>query len=485
MARTLAPSRPSPAAIEHAMTGTLPEPFAAWFAAPGLDAAARTSLRCWRPRSAGESVLLIAPTGGGKTLAGLPAHAGGAGRGAACRPPYAVCQPAEGAGDRHRAQPDAPGGGDAARGVDRDPHRRHAGQPPRAPAGRSAEHPADHAGKPGGAAVAAGCAGDVRRPRQRGDGRGARARRHQARRPVGAVRRAADDAGAVVPPRRAVGDGGASGRDPRLCRRRQGDRGAGRRAARTHHDAAGGRTVLGRPHGPGCRAWRDGAHPRGRHDDRVRQHARPGGADVPGAVAAERADAADRAASRLAGGGAAPPRRGGDGGRQAARRGGDLVARSRHRLGRGGPGDPGRRAEGRVAAAAARGARQSPDGRSIARHPGAGQPLRGAGMRGGHARRRRARAGRRSAAAGRAGRAGAASAWAGLCRAVPPGRCVRRGAARGAVRGAVAQGLRRRAGLRGERRLRARRRTNAGASCSATARAACMCAASASRASTA
>ena len=50
---------------------------------------------------------------------------------------------------------------------------------------------------------------------------------------------------------------------------------------------------------------------------------------------------------------------------------------------------------------------------------------------------------------------------------------------------AVAQGLRRRAGVRGERRLCARRRTNAGASCSATARAACMCAASASRASTA
>ena len=31
---------------------------------------------------------------------------------------------------------------------------------------------------------------------------------------------AADDAGAVVPPRRTVGDRRASGRDPRLCRRR-------------------------------------------------------------------------------------------------------------------------------------------------------------------------------------------------------------------------------------------------------------------------
>jgi ATP-dependent helicase Lhr and Lhr-like helicase len=52
------------------MAGTLPEPFATWFAAQG-----------WTPRphqlamldaaTAGESVLLIAPTGGGKTLAGF------------------------------------------------------------------------------------------------------------------------------------------------------------------------------------------------------------------------------------------------------------------------------------------------------------------------------------------------------------------------------------------------------------------------------
>ena len=52
------------------MAGTLPEPFAAWFARQG-----------WTPRQhqlamldaarTGDSVLLIAPTGGGKTLAGF------------------------------------------------------------------------------------------------------------------------------------------------------------------------------------------------------------------------------------------------------------------------------------------------------------------------------------------------------------------------------------------------------------------------------
>ncbi|HTM78048.1 MAG TPA: DEAD/DEAH box helicase, partial [Devosia sp.] len=52
------------------MPGTLPEPFAAWFTRQGwtprphqLDVLAATH--------AGRSVLLIAPTGGGKTLAGF------------------------------------------------------------------------------------------------------------------------------------------------------------------------------------------------------------------------------------------------------------------------------------------------------------------------------------------------------------------------------------------------------------------------------
>ena len=87
------------------------------------------------------------------------------------------------------------------------------------------------------------------------------------------------------------------------------------------------------------------------------------------------------------------------------------------------------------------------------RHPGACQSLRGAGMRGGDAWRCRARIGWRSAAAGRTGRAGAAPAGSGVSGAVPARRRVCRGAARGALRGPVTQGFRRCAGVRGEWRL--------------------------------
>ena len=57
-----------------------------------------------------------------------------------------------------------------------------------------------------------------------------------------------------------------------------------------------------------------------------------------------------------------------------------LLARSRHRLGRRRSRHQCRRAEGRLAAAAAHRPRQSPHGRAFARRAGAGQPLRGAGM---------------------------------------------------------------------------------------------------------
>ncbi|MBP0492713.1 ligase-associated DNA damage response DEXH box helicase [Roseomonas indoligenes] len=50
--------------------GTLPEPFAGWFAARGWTPRPH-QLALWKSARAGESALLIAPTGGGKTLAGF------------------------------------------------------------------------------------------------------------------------------------------------------------------------------------------------------------------------------------------------------------------------------------------------------------------------------------------------------------------------------------------------------------------------------
>ena len=52
------------------MTGTLPEPFCQWFAAQGWEPRAH-QLAMLDAARAGDSVLLIAPTGGGKTLAGF------------------------------------------------------------------------------------------------------------------------------------------------------------------------------------------------------------------------------------------------------------------------------------------------------------------------------------------------------------------------------------------------------------------------------
>jgi ATP-dependent helicase Lhr and Lhr-like helicase len=52
------------------MSGTLPEPFAGWFARQGWTPR-RHQLAILEAARSGESVLLIAPTGGGKTLAGF------------------------------------------------------------------------------------------------------------------------------------------------------------------------------------------------------------------------------------------------------------------------------------------------------------------------------------------------------------------------------------------------------------------------------
>ena len=69
-------NRPSDAAeLRENQRAILPEPFAGWFAARGWTPRAHQLALLDKAR-AGRSALLIAPTGAGKTLAGLPADAG-------------------------------------------------------------------------------------------------------------------------------------------------------------------------------------------------------------------------------------------------------------------------------------------------------------------------------------------------------------------------------------------------------------------------
>src|SRR5499425_266558 len=63
-------SKPVSVAHQDAATSTLPEPFGRWFAARGWMPRAHQMALLDKAR-AGRSVLLIAPTGGGKTLAGF------------------------------------------------------------------------------------------------------------------------------------------------------------------------------------------------------------------------------------------------------------------------------------------------------------------------------------------------------------------------------------------------------------------------------
>ena len=121
----------------------LPPPFAGWFAGRG-----------WEPhphqlallaRAGDPATLLIAPTGGGKTLAGFLPSLVELGPRPAPGPAHDLRLPPEGAGGRHPPQPRRPGRRDGARGPRRGPHRRHRRRRPRPPAGRPAAHPADHA----------------------------------------------------------------------------------------------------------------------------------------------------------------------------------------------------------------------------------------------------------------------------------------------------------------------------------------------------
>ena len=125
--------------------------------------------------------------------------------------------------------------------------------------------------------------------------------------------------------------------------------GASRRAAAGHHARHGRASALGRPFGAprarrNLRADQDAQDHAG-----LRQHPQPGRIPVPGTVGRQRRQSRHRAASRLARRGAAPQGRGRHGRRQIARGGVHLVARSRRRLGRRRSGHQCRRAEGRLA----------------------------------------------------------------------------------------------------------------------------------------
>ncbi len=203
----------------------LPENFSRWFSSRGWTPRAHQLELLSRARD-GRSVLLIAPTGGGKTLAGfLPTLVELAERGAKPRrmvstgkelrrsggPAYALHLAAEGARRRHRAQPRDAGPRDGAADPHRNPHRRHADLEAPAPAPRSARHPAHHARAAGAAAGERRCAVSVRQPPARRARRAARAGHLQARRSAVAGPGAAVAARARPGDDRPVGDRGRAG----------------------------------------------------------------------------------------------------------------------------------------------------------------------------------------------------------------------------------------------------------------------------------
>ena len=98
---------------------------------------------------AGEpALLLIAPTGAGKTMAGFLPTLAELADGPARRPPHPLRLAAQGARRRHPAQPPAARRGAGAADPRRGPHRRHHAGRAAAAAARPAPHPADHARVP-------------------------------------------------------------------------------------------------------------------------------------------------------------------------------------------------------------------------------------------------------------------------------------------------------------------------------------------------
>ena len=245
----------------------LPEPFAGWFDARG-----------WTPHphqlallaERAPAVLLIAPTGAGKTLAGfLPslvelaaragegartAHPTGARRGGGLHTLYVSPLKALAADIGRNLRAPVAEMGLALRIEDR------TGDTPLRPqepaAYRPARHPADHAREPGSAAVAAGGGAHLRGTRPGGGGRDPRAGGRQARRPAVARPRAPDHARARSPADGAVGNRREPGGDRRMARarlphplRRSRPAARGRHSRRRGHAALGrdGRGAMPRP----------------------------------------------------------------------------------------------------------------------------------------------------------------------------------------------------------------------------------------------
>ena len=188
-------------------------------------------------------------------------------------------------------------------------------------------------------------------------------------------------------------------------------------------------------------------------DADLRQHACAGGIRLPGALAHQRARAADRAASRFARRGAKAQGGGRHVGRAASRGRVHVDARSRHRLGRRRSRRQCRRSQRREPVDAAHRPRQSSTGRIISRAARAGQSLRGSGMCGGGGRGARRRAGHARRAARRTGRAVPTYTGVRLHGAVRSGRSVRGNIVGRSLCGRGARDLRPRARLRGDRRL--------------------------------
>ena len=206
-----------------------------WFSA-AFDAPTRPQALGWPAIARGDSTLILAPTGSGKTLDRVPlvprsadVHAGAAEgtRAAACstsrRSRRSRSTSSATCARRSPASRRSPSGAAIAfvDAGDRDPHRRHAAGRARALSARAGRHPDHHAG-------IALPAADVERARGAALGRHGHHRRDpragadQARRAPGAVARAARGAlRAAAAAHRAVGDAAAARRGGAVPRRRR------------------------------------------------------------------------------------------------------------------------------------------------------------------------------------------------------------------------------------------------------------------------